>query len=105
MTRRQVFRGRWIKWGGYYPKYLLKLFLRKAVHFDERDVVDHHFRVSGKTRILRGDLVEANRKEDDITVWIAKHNRYAARQAVAEESGLFRIALAVLRDPDRGSSR
>jgi len=30
LNRRQVFRGRWIKYGGYYPKYLLKLFRRTA---------------------------------------------------------------------------
>lgn len=84
-ARRQVFRGKWIRWGGYYPKYLLKLFRRTAVRFDAADVVDHHFWVRGRTRILPGDLIEANRKEDDITVWIAKHNRYAALQAGAEE--------------------
>ena len=31
LNRRQVFRGRWIRHGGYYPKYLLKVFRRDAV--------------------------------------------------------------------------
>lgn len=102
MGRRQVFRGKWIRWGGYYPKYLLKLFRKESVRFDEADVVDHHFWVDGETDFLVGDLVEANRKEDDISVWIEKHNRYAAIQAAAEERGLVPLAQAkLLGNPDQ----
>jgi glycosyltransferase involved in cell wall biosynthesis len=86
VNRRQVFRGRWIRHGGYYPKYLLKLFRREAVSLDEADLVDHHFIVAGRTAILRGDLIEDNRNEADIAVWIAKHNRYAVLQARDEET-------------------
>lgn len=86
LNRRQVFRGRWIRHGGYYPKHLLKLFRREAVSLDEADLVDHHFIVSGPTAILNGDLVEDNRNEADIAVWIAKHNRYAVLQARDEET-------------------
>jgi glycosyltransferase involved in cell wall biosynthesis len=84
VNRRQIFRGRWIRHGGYYPKYLLKLFRRDAVVLDEHDLVDHHFHVTGPTAILAGDLIEDNRNENDIAVWIAKHNRYAVRQAHEE---------------------
>ncbi|MFN7918886.1 MAG: glycosyltransferase family 2 protein [Bryobacteraceae bacterium] len=84
LNRRQVFRGRWIKHGAYYPKYLLKLFDRSKVCFDENDLVDHHFYVTGETRCLRNDLVEANSKEDDISFWIQKHDRYAALLAEEE---------------------
>jgi glycosyltransferase involved in cell wall biosynthesis len=86
VNRRQVFRGRWIRHGGYYPKYLLKLFRSDAVALDEADLVDHHFLVNGPTAILQGDLVEDNRNEAEISVWIAKHNKYAALQARDEES-------------------
>src|SRR6185503_17447041 len=58
VNRRQIFRGRWIRHGGYYPKHLLKLFRRDAVSLDEGDLVDHHFRVAGRTAILEGDLIE-----------------------------------------------
>jgi len=81
VRRRQIFRGRWIRHGGYYPKLLLKLFRRDAVHIDEADLVDHHFRVNGPVGTLRGDIIEANVNEDDITVWIGKHTRYATLQA------------------------
>src|SRR5207253_438646 len=82
--RRQVFRGRWIRHGGYYPKYLLKLFRRSAVRFDQKDLVDHHFYVLGKTEKCRFDMIEDNRKEYDIAFWIEKHNRYAALLAAEE---------------------
>jgi glycosyltransferase involved in cell wall biosynthesis len=84
LNRRQIFRGQWIRHGGYYPKYLLKLFRADSVQLDERDLIDHHFYVSGKTAKLRGDLIEDNRKERDITFWISKHVRYAGLHAQEE---------------------
>ena len=84
VRRRQIFRGRWIRHGGYDGKHLLKLFRPGAVAVDPSDLVDHHFRVAGPTTRLRGDLVEDNLNEADISVWIAKHNRYAALQALEE---------------------
>ena len=84
LNRRQVFRGRWIRHGGYYPKYLLKLFRKDAVVLDADDLVDHHFHVNGPTAMLDGDLIEDNRNEAAIAVWIGKHNRYAVQQAREE---------------------
>jgi glycosyltransferase involved in cell wall biosynthesis len=87
VRRRQIFRGRWIRHGGYYPKPILKLFRRGEAWVDERDLVDHHFYVKGRIATLRGDLVEDNQKERDISAWIVKHARYAARQAREELAG------------------
>jgi glycosyltransferase involved in cell wall biosynthesis len=84
VNRRQIFRGRWIRYGGYYPKYLLKLFRKSAVSVDDGDLVDHHFDVAGRTVTLAGDLVEDNRNEAAISVWTEKHNRYAVLQARQE---------------------
>jgi glycosyltransferase involved in cell wall biosynthesis len=106
VNRRQIFRGRWIRYGGYYPKYLLKLFRRDKVRIDTSDLVDHHFYVDGATINLRHDIVEANRKEDDISFWIDKHNRYAT--LLAREEFLWRrdhrataIEPSLLGDPDQ----
>jgi glycosyltransferase involved in cell wall biosynthesis len=84
VARRQVYRGTWIRHGGYYPKYLLKLFRRDQVRTDEGDLVDHHFVVAGPVRKLRGDLIEDNQNEAAIQMWTAKHNRYAVLQARQE---------------------
>jgi glycosyltransferase involved in cell wall biosynthesis len=84
LNRRQVFRGRWIRHGGYYPKYLLKCFRRGVVSIDERELVDHHFAVAGPVERLGHDLIEDNRNEAEIFNWTAKHNRYAVLQARQE---------------------
>lgn len=84
VKRRQVFRGQWIRHGGYYPKYLLKLFRRGRVSVDEHDLVDHHFWVSGPTARLQHDLVEDNQKEADLAFWVEKHTRYAVLHAQEE---------------------
>jgi glycosyltransferase involved in cell wall biosynthesis len=84
MNRRQIFRGRWIRHGGYYPKYLLKLVRRQRVRIDSNDFLDHHLHVAGRTAKLRQDLIEDNRKENDIAFWIDKHVRYAALLALEE---------------------
>jgi glycosyltransferase involved in cell wall biosynthesis len=84
VKRKQIFRGRWIKHGGYYPKYLLKLFRRNRVWVDDRELVDHHFYVRGAVTKLQHDLVEENRNEADLSVWLAKHVRYASLQAEEE---------------------
>jgi glycosyltransferase involved in cell wall biosynthesis len=102
LNRRQIFRGRWIRHGGYYPKYLLKLFRRDRVRIDECDLIDHHFYVPGRTRTLKHDLVEDNVKEADIAFWIEKHNRYARLQARIEafDEGNHAFAPRPLGSPD-----
>jgi glycosyltransferase involved in cell wall biosynthesis len=77
VTRRNVFRGKWIRWGGYYPKRFIKLFRRSQLVHEDADLLDHHFRVTGKTGTLKHDIVEENLKEDSIDFWIQKHLRYA----------------------------
>jgi glycosyltransferase involved in cell wall biosynthesis len=84
IKRRQIFRGRWIRHGGYYPKYLLKLFRHAHGWADEKELVDHHFYVSGKSARLEADFLEDNQNETDILLWMQKHLGYAARQAREE---------------------
>jgi glycosyltransferase involved in cell wall biosynthesis len=92
LTRRQVFRGQWIKHGGYYPKRLLKLVRHRRASCDENELLDSRFYVKGRTAILQHDLIEENRKENDLSFWIAKHIRYAELQA--QEEMLRRTGLA-----------
>lgn len=84
IKRRQVFLGRWIKHGGYYPKRLLKLVRHRNAWCDENELLDSHFYVKRKTAMLHHDLIEDNQKECEIGFWIAKHIRYAELQAKEE---------------------
>ena len=84
VKRRNVFRGKWIRWGGYYPKHFIKLFRRDQLLHEEADLLDHHFRVHGEVGKLRHDIIEENLKEDQIDFWIQKHLRYAELLATEE---------------------
>lgn len=77
-NRKNYFKGRWIKHGGYYPFYLLKMFRYGTGYSDLNENMDHRFIVSGKTTLWKkGWLTEENLKENQISFWIAKHNRYS----------------------------
>lgn len=86
VNRRQIFRGKWIKYGGYYPKYLLKLVRHTQAWCDEREIMDVRLYVKGRTDALRYDLVEDNQNESDILFFISKHTRFARLQAQEEFS-------------------
>lgn len=78
IKRRLIFMGKWIKWGGYYPTWLLRLFRPGAAHCDERSV-NEHFSVGGQTRALRNDLIHHDQR--GFSHWIEKHNKYATLEA------------------------
>jgi glycosyltransferase involved in cell wall biosynthesis len=106
LTRRQIFRGKWIQHGGYYPKRLLKLFRLSAVRLDDSDLMDHHFYVGNRTQTLRHDLIEDNLKEADIAFWLQKHISYAdlhAREELLRRNGhaAWAIEPALFGSPDQ----
>lgn len=76
--RRVYFMGRWIKHGGYYPTWLLRVF-RTGVGRCEARFMDEHIIVnSGKTKYIKTDIIDKNNK--DLTFWTDKHNHYATRE-------------------------
>lgn len=83
-NRKNFFKGKWIRFGGYYPKYLLKMFRTGVGFSDTNENMDHRFVVPGKTITWKkGHILEENLKENEISFWISKHNRYS--DLVAEE--------------------
>lgn len=83
-NRKFIFKGKWVKYGGFYPKYLLKMFRTGVGFSDLNENMDHRFVVPGKTIIWKqGHIIEENYKENNISFWIDKHNRYS--DLVAEE--------------------
>lgn len=88
VKRRNVFQRRWIRFGGYYPVWMLKIVRHRVVFFDEQEF-DYRAYVPGRTFRLEHDIIEENLKEEDIGFWIEKHNGFATRQATEE---LYRTA-------------
>ena len=83
VNRRSLFRGKWIRHGGFYPKYMLKLVRRSQVWFDEHEF-DYRAYVPERTLKLRHDIIEENLKEEKIWFWVEKHNGFAIKQAQEE---------------------
>jgi glycosyltransferase involved in cell wall biosynthesis len=92
LRRKVVFRGRWIRWGGYYPTYLLRIWRNGNARMEQRWMDEHLVLVRGETITLHNDIVDCNL--NDITWWTDKHNRFTTRQMVDFinlEYGLFPI--------------
>ncbi|TDQ08633.1 exosortase Y [Pedobacter metabolipauper] len=84
-NRKNYFKGKWIKHGGFYPKYQLKMFRSGIGYSDQNENMDHRFQVPGKTIIWKnGHLIEENLKDNTISFWIEKHNKYSSLLAEEE---------------------
>jgi glycosyltransferase involved in cell wall biosynthesis len=89
IRRRQIFRGKPIRFGGYGRKAMLKLFRRGKGELDPHEQ-DTRVYVRGPVGRLRVPLEEWNRKEDAILFYLQKHLRYAeafAREERARRRG------------------
>ncbi|MDB4902166.1 MAG: hypothetical protein JWQ63_1447 [Mucilaginibacter sp.] len=77
-NRKNFFKGKWLRHGGYYPFYLLKMIRYGVGYSDLNENMDHRFIVPGETTIWKdGHILEENLKENNISFWINKHNRYS----------------------------
>jgi glycosyltransferase involved in cell wall biosynthesis len=84
MARRNLYLNRWIKHGGYYPDRKLRLVKRELAKFELRPVHED-IKLSGKTGVLRGDLI--HHAYPNLESFIDHANRYSTlgAQMVARE--------------------
>ncbi|HEY2290906.1 MAG TPA: glycosyltransferase family 2 protein [Thermoanaerobaculia bacterium] len=104
IRRRQIFRGKPLRFGGYGGKVLLKLFRRSRSGLDPVEQ-DTRVYVRGPVGRLRAPLEEWNVKEDSIQFYLQKHLRYAeafAREEFARRRGdvPWKTAPRLLGTPD-----
>jgi len=110
-NRKNFFKGRWIKYGGYSPFYLLKMFRYGIGYSDLNENMDHRFIVPGKTMIWKeGYILEENLKENNIRFWIDKHNRYSDLVAHEEVERMQQLRSQTLKprffgSPDERTAR
>ncbi|RWY57346.1 glycosyltransferase family 2 protein [Mucilaginibacter gilvus] len=84
-NRKNFFKGKWLKYGGYYPFYLLKMIRYGIGYSDLNENMDHRLIVPGNTIIWKkGHILEENLKENNIRFWIEKHNKYSDLLALEE---------------------
>src|SRR5579872_7439757 len=97
-SRRTIFMGRWIKHGGHYPAYHVRLFRRDSGRCEER-LYDQHFLVDGPVAYLEGDLIDI--LSGDLDTWTRRHLRWAGAEAleVMQPSRGRRVVPSLGRDP------
>jgi glycosyltransferase involved in cell wall biosynthesis len=81
MKRRVFFMGRWMKHGGYYPTWFLRLWRKGSARYEDREVDEHVVLNSGRAVSLKNDFVDENRK--NLEWWIQRTNNYTTREVVA----------------------
>ena len=79
VNRRIIWFGRWIRHGGWFPNWNLRLLRVGAGRYEERRVHEHVV-CHGPTDSLRHHLVHEDLR--DLTHSIAKHNRYSNAEAL-----------------------
>ena len=82
MSRRTMFMGRWIRHGGHYPAWHLRLFRTGRGSCEDR-LYDQHFRCDGAVQKLAGDLIDT--LTPSITVFSQRHVRWAQMEAEEHE--------------------
>jgi glycosyltransferase involved in cell wall biosynthesis len=79
LKRRFYFNGKWVKHGGYYPIWILRLFKKSKGTFMRE--INEHVALSGKTSKLIHDFADDNKKS--LSFWWYKHIDYAQKEAKA----------------------
>ena len=80
VKRRVFFMDQWIRHGGYYPIWLLRLW-RYGTGICEELWMDEHIKLSeGECVQLKNDIVDHNL--NNLTWWTQKHNNYTIREAI-----------------------
>jgi glycosyltransferase involved in cell wall biosynthesis len=103
-NRKNVYKGKWIKYGGYYPFYLLKMFRYGIGYSDLNENMDHRFIVPGNTIIWKnGHIIEENLKENYIRFWIEKHNIYSDLLAHEELERIMKLRAQTIKPHFWGS--
>lgn len=89
INRRVFFLGRWIRHGGRYPDWNLRLFRHAAGRYENLQTSDtpntgdnevhEHVILQGKVGYLQADMLHEDFR--DIFQWLARHNRYSNWEA------------------------
>lgn len=79
IKRKTIFLGRWMRFGGLYPTYHLRLFRMECGWCEQRHY-DQHFLVKGKVGKLEGDIV--NKTSSDLKLWAIRHIEWADAESI-----------------------
>ena len=72
LNRRMYFMNHWLKHGGLYPHYILRVFRRGAGRYEEK-TEEHFVLTSGRAIYAKNDFLEDNR-QNTLKYWLKKHD-------------------------------
>jgi len=95
INRRFMFLGRWLKYGGWYPSWNLRLFKHRVGRYErigslgdtgsgDNEVHEHPVLLTGDAGYLKHDM--EHYAYPNLSVWIEKHNRYTTWEAHARDA-------------------
>lgn len=77
-SRKTIFMGKWIKYGGHYPTYHCILF-KKSFGYCEHKLYDQHFVVDGQLTQLKGDVIDI--LTNSLSTFTERHNKWSDLEA------------------------
>jgi glycosyltransferase involved in cell wall biosynthesis len=93
IARRTIFRDRWIKHGGHYPVYHLRIFKKDKGRSEER-LYDQNYIVNGRIIKIKGDII--NVINPDLDLWKNRHRQWAdleAREVLFNKDRVINVGL------------
>lgn len=81
LKRRVHFMGKWIKHGGIYPLYLLRIFRKGSAYSEKREMDEHIVLKYGDMCKFKYDFIDNN--NNLLETWIEKHNWYSGKEVKA----------------------
>jgi glycosyltransferase involved in cell wall biosynthesis len=92
IARQHFFLGKFLRWGGRYPLYNVRLF-RKSCRYEDRDVHAHILLPKERMKNIEGDILHYS--DRSLTQFFEKFNRYTTWQAnymlKVHENGIMKI--------------
>jgi glycosyltransferase involved in cell wall biosynthesis len=80
LKRRVYFMNKWIKYGGYYPVKLLRLWRTGTAIVEQKWMDEHIILKSGSSIEFQNDFVDEN--FNTLQWWTSKHNNYSSRELI-----------------------
>ena len=84
VSRRTIFMGRWIRHGGHYPAWHLRLMRTGLARCEDRLYDQHFYLVAGAVQKLQGDLIDT--LTPNVATFTARHLRWAALEAAEHDA-------------------
>lgn len=80
-SRKTIFMGKWIKYGGHYPTYHATLF-RKGFGQCEEKLYDQHFKVDGDVLKIKGDVIDLI--TESLSTFTQRHDKWSNLEALEQ---------------------